>query len=419
MRRLFFMLVILFLFYLGIQFAFYWFSGGQDNVYEITDEGATFEVSEKSNFNLALNSYDYDVTIDDTTFSFKIFKNYNKASKVLEKIEYYTEEDTNFKCILPIFKDDEIFLDMMCYDGESYNYYFNIKGKNENLDKFVSSIEEYDINQFVDDASKQIIEELNVLPENLVEHHYISFNNYRGVYIVSDSFNSRVYNISLFNKDVYKQELGQFVDRYYVIPDYSKEHEFNEIEVVDLVSLDTKTIGSDHMISFDSYIQGVVDNKVYLYDKDNAVQYEIDPSKETIVRLSSNEIKYYDGQWKTMTQAEANDEKKFITDKVDYVDEQYVRIDKSHDDFGYYYLYKKNGNKYDVYRMSTQDNKGLIYIFTTSSLNYIRYVEDYVYYIDGNQVKVYNDKFGVRRLIEYNELNFNKDFNFNVFATQW
>ena len=113
MRRLFFMLVILFLFYLGIQFAFYWFSGGQDNVYEITDEGATFEVSEKSNFNLALNSYDYDVTIDDTTFSFKIFKNYNKASKVLEKIEYYTEEDTNFKCILPIFKDDEIFLDMI------------------------------------------------------------------------------------------------------------------------------------------------------------------------------------------------------------------------------------------------------------------------------------------------------------------
>ncbi len=99
MRRLFFMLVVLFLLYLGIQFAFYWFSGGQDNVYEVVDEGTTLEVNEKSNFNLAVNSYSYDVSVGETTFSFQIFHNYNRVSKVLEKIRYY--KDDNYECILP------------------------------------------------------------------------------------------------------------------------------------------------------------------------------------------------------------------------------------------------------------------------------------------------------------------------------
>ena len=120
-----------------------------------------------------------------------------------------------------------------------------------------------------------------------------------------------------------------------------------------------------------------------------------------------------------MTVAEANDEKKFVTETVDYTDEQYDRIDKIGGEVGYYYLYKKNGNKYDVYRMSSQNHSGLIYLFSTENLNYIRYVDDSVYFIDGNQVKVYNDRIGIRRLFEYDELEFNRNFNFNVFATQW
>lgn len=417
MRRLFFMLVVLFLLYLGIQFAFYWFSGGQDNVYEIMEEGATFEVNEKSNFNLAVNSYSYDVSLGETTFSFQIFHNYNKVSKVLEKIRYY--KDNNYECILPIFRDNIIFLDMICKSGDDYNYYFNIKGDNTNLDEFVSAIEEYNINQFTDSNETYEIEDINVYRDNLVENHYIGFNNYRGVYIVSGNFNTRVYNISLFDKDIYKQELGQFVDQYYVVPDYNEQHEFNVINIVNIVTLDTTTISFDRAISFDSYIQGVVDNKIYLYDKDNSIQYEIDPAKESIVQLSSQEIRYYNGEWTTMTVAEANDEKKFITETVDYTDEQYDRIDKVGGEVGYYYLYKKNGNKYDAYRMSSQNNSGLIYLFSTEDLNYIRYVNNSVYFIDGNQVKVYNDQIGIRRLLEYDELEFNRNFNFNVFATQW
>ncbi len=414
MRRLFFMLIVLFLLYLGIQFAFYWFSGGQDNVYEIIEEGTVFEINEKSNFNLEVNNYMYNVIIHETNFSFQVFQNYNKSSKVLEQIRYY--KDDNYECILPIFKDNLILIDMICKNNNEYNYYYNIKGDNDNLDKFVDEIVEYDVNQFTDNAETEVREGLDVYIENLIKNHYIGLNNYKGIYIVSNNFNSSVYNISLFEKDVYNQELGQFVDKYYVVPDYNENHEFHEINVVDLVSLDSFKITSDNAISFDSYIQGVVDNKVYLYDKDNIIQYEIDPNNKSLVQLSSKEIKYYDGQWSTMTIAEANSEKKFVTNVVDYIDEQYERIDKVGNEAGYYYLYKKNAKKYDVYRINIQDKSGLIYLFTTQSIENISYIDDYVYFINDNKVKVYNDRIGIKNLIEYEELEFNENINFHVYA---
>ena len=83
---------------------------------------------------------------------------------------------------------------------------------------------------------------------------------------------------------------------------------------------------------------------------------------------------------------------------------------------GYYYLYRKNGNKYDVYRINIQDKSGLIYLFSTQSIDSISYVDDYVYFINDNKIKVYNDKFGIRNLIEYEELEFNEDINFYVYA---
>ena len=50
MKRLFFMLIVLFFFYLGIQFIFYWLSNGQEINYRIKDENNDFDVVEKSNF---------------------------------------------------------------------------------------------------------------------------------------------------------------------------------------------------------------------------------------------------------------------------------------------------------------------------------------------------------------------------------
>lgn len=406
MKKLFFMLIILFILYLGIQFAFYWFSGGQENEYKIKNENNIFEIKEISNFDN--NSYLYEVKINETLFSFQIFNDYNKDYKVLKDIYYYKDED--YECILPVFKGEKLFTDVMCMNNGYLVYYHNIN--NDNVTNFVDGINIYDEKQFKDNANSEIKEGITIYKDNLVENHYLSFTNYKGIYNINSKFDYSIYNVTLFKNDVYNQKLGIFVNNYYVVADYNEKDSFNKINVIDLVSLKTSTIVSNKSISLDSYIQGIVDNKIYLYDKENNVQYEIDPSKETIIKLS-NEIKYYNGTWSTMSVKEAKEEKKFIVDTVDYDDNQYEKIDQTD---SYYYLYKKNGTKYDCYRINKQNKSGLIYLFTTDSLELINYVGNYVYFINDNDVYVFNDLFGIKKIINYKEIEFNKNIKFYVFA---
>ena len=114
-----------------------------------------------------------------------------------------------------------------------------------------------------------------------------------------------------------------------------------------------------------------------------------------------------------MSVKEAKEEKKFIVDTVDYDDNQYEKIDQTD---SYYYLYKKNGTKYDCYRINKQNKSGLIYLFTTDSLELINYVGNYVYFINDNDVYVFNDLFGIKKIINYKEIEFNKNIKFYVFA---
>lgn len=415
MKKLFFMLMILFALYLGIQFLFTIFSKGNKSDYIIIEDNIEFLINENSYFESNINTYSYSIKAKNNTFNFQINHDFNKNSQIIKNIKYFN--DNNYECILPIFKNNLVLMDIICYSNGNMNYYYNLKGKNKNLDSFVLSLEEYDINQFTDNFKTEQIEGLTVYKDNLINNHYIGINNYKGIFDISKNFNSIVYNISLYGKDIYNQKVSAYVDEYFISADYNKEHEFNKFNVINLTKLTTFNITSDKAISLDSYIQGVVDGKVYLYDKDNKIQYEINVSKGTIVSYAGNNIKYYkDGNWTTMTILEANNELKFTKQIVDLVDNNYQRIDKIGNEVGFYYLYKKNNDGYDVYRRSIQDNNTLIYLFSTKTIDSIYYIDNYVYFINNNLLQVYNDEFGVRNIVQYKELEFNKNLIFNVYS---
>ena len=81
---------------------------------------------------------------------------------------------------------------------------------------------------------------------------------------------------------------------------------------------------------------------------------------------------------------------------------------------GFTYYFKKNGNAYKVYRSIGESNV-LTYLFSTSNIDSIQYISDYVYFIDGSTLYYYTDATGVRRLYRNNELQFNKNLKFYVF----
>jgi len=409
MKKLFIITIILLILYLGLSLLFKVLDRGNNDNYELRDSGLIFNIKEQSYFKDKINNYSYEIEINNKVFKFQIFHNFYKQNKIIEKIKYY--KDDNYECILPIFKNDLILVDMMCLNNDIITYYHDIKD-NEQLTEFIKTIDEYDIK--LNNDNYQIINNLKVYKNNLLDNHYIGITNYKGIYNISSKFNSTVYNISLFNKDTYNQKLGVFVNGYYVVADYDDNYTFDKLNIVDLINLKIDQILVDN-ISFDSYIQGVVDNKIYLYDKDEKVQYEIDIDKKSINK--NRVIKYYNkGVWLELSIIDADNEVKFIYDENKYENHKYVKIDKYGIDVGYYYLYKKNGNKYDVYKTDLNLENQITYLFSTETIDTVYYLDNYIYFINKNQIQVFNDVFGVKTLVEYDELEFNKLINFNVYV---
>ena len=413
MKKLVMILLTLFITYIGLRVIFKTLNNGDDSVYTLESNGLSFEIQETSYFKEDIHNYLYEIIINETSYKFQIFEDFDKNIKIIEDVKYY--KDSDYECILPIFKGKKTLTDIICLKDGLYNYYHNIQGVDKLLDEYVDTLNIYDINSFKEDEEIVNINDVLVYKNNLIKDHYVGITNYKGIYNISSNFNSLIYNISLFTSDVYNQKLGVFVNEYYVAPDYDVNHEFNEIKIIDLVNLKVERITVDSAISFDSYIQGVVDNNIYLYDKENKKQHQIDIYNKIIT--SSNEIKYYkNGSWTLMSVMEANNETKFTYNLNEYENDDYIRIDKVGTDVGYYYLYKKNGSTYDVYRVNIQNQKGLTYLFNTKTIDKIYYVDDYVYFINQNTVQVFNEGFGVRSLIRYEDLEFNKYINFNIYV---
>ena len=89
----------------------------------------------------------------------------------------------------------------------------------------------------------------------------------------------------------------------------------------------------------------------------------------------------------------------------------YTKVDKVGN---YYYIYEKENDYYNVYRADIQNKKLKTYLFKTTDLNSIIYLENTIYYINGNTLYYYTN-YGERKVIKNTELDFNKDISFGVY----
>lgn len=424
MKKLFMMLLVLFIIYLVIQLGFSFFGSGHEYEYILSGEENDFKIREKfvNNTKGEIDSYYFEITVDDTVFSYQTYESFNKANHIIKEIVYY--KDTEYKCILPIFIDNKIISDVMCLkDGIIYNY-SSVSGVNSNLDSFVNSLTDYgyDQNKWVDNATSDSIEGLSFYKENTIDNHFFTLTTYKGIYTINDVNSYKPKKIDLFTNDVYKRPISIVFNNYYVVADYNAKYRFNKFYVVDLTSNKVSEINCEHEISFDSYIQGTDNNSIYLFDRDNKKQYEINLKSNKVLEVGNEntDIKIYqNGEWIKVTAINAkNNTILFDSEyKSDIEDSHFVKIDKVGGELtGYYYFYKKSGSEYLAYRAPVSNHEQLTYLFTTTDANRINYYEDYVYYIDGDEINYFNDSQGIRTLMQDKELSFNENLIFGLYV---
>jgi hypothetical protein len=382
--------IILFLF---LKIVFYLL----DNSHEIEYNIGNFKVSEKFKITNGNHNYFFKLKNEEYEISFSLNKNYKKSEKVLENIKYYKQEG----CVLPIFKKGEIIYDVMCKKDNTVYYNYDLK---ENID--TSTISGYSENKFSDIAKASSYEENKIYKANIPKNHYLFVENYKGIVLINNDINF----IKLFDHDVYKKDISTVVSKYYLVANYNDDLTFKSFYLVNLVNGRQKEIRSINEISFDSYIQGVVDDKVYLYDLDSNVQYEIDIENEMVNKIASdNDIKYYNGKWTTMTLKEAKEHKVFNPNYSNKLS-NYTKVDKINN----YYAYEKNGKYYDVYLIDKNDLNQRTYLFKTSDIQSVTYFDNYIYFKKDNVYYNYGNR-GIRKLIENQEMNFNSSLKFGVY----
>lgn len=424
MKKIFMMLFIMFIIYLGIQLGFRFFGNGHEYEYLLSTETVDFRIREKfiNNTKNETDSYYFDIAVDDTIFSFQTYESFDKASYIIKEIVYYNGQ--NYKCILPIFVDNKIIGDVKCLkDNIMYNYN-DIEGTDRTLDLFVSTLVEYgyDQNKFKDVAVSTNNNGVEFYKENAVEKHFLALSTYKGIYTLNDVNSYKLKEIELFKNDIYKKPISIVFKNYYVVADYNSKYRFDKFYVVDLTSNKVNELNCDREISFDSYIQGTNNNSIYLFDKDSKKQYEINLKTNKVLEVGNEntQIKIYkDGDWSKVSATSAKNEMILFDDtyKSDIDVVGFDRVDKvGGNNSGYYYYYQKQGSEYKVYRSSVLNHTQLNYLFNTTDISRINYYEDYVYYVYGSEIRYFNDNIGIRTLIKNKELSFNENLIFGLYV---
>lgn len=415
MKFLFRTFAILLMILLVLKVVIYLFDDGHVVSYSV----GNFKVNEtfKTNGLYDKDGYYFDIVHEDFNMNFQLPVNLNKADGIISSLKYEKVGDMN--CIMPIFKGGKVYTDIMCLsaDGE-ISFYHNLGDDiKKSLSKFVSSIKKYGYNpdDYVDKSDgKRLSNTLKVYENNMVENHYVAVENYKGLSLFSDKDS----NVKLFDNDVYTKPIKIFSDKYYIVADYNEEYSFKIFYVVNIINGNIKEIRSYNDISFDSVIQGYVDDDVYIFDRDAEVQYKVSLKYESVEKVAEkNNIKnYVGGKWGTMSLNDALNGKKF--------DNYYVKAPKGYlgsvcygKDMGYCYYYKKSspnsGDEYLVYRADVQNPDLKTYLFKTSDLSSVIYLNDYVYFRYGNTIYYYHN--GIRNVLTDSEFEFNNDIDFGVY----
>lgn len=420
MKRMFGLLIVLSIIYFGAQFLFGFIDKGHSTSYEMTIDDKTYKINEvyTRNTENEQDGYYINIEVEDKVFDYQIFEDLNSRKKVVSNVLYYS--DSEYTCILPIFVGDKLISDMMCLNNGNYSLYHNIIGINTSLDTYINTLDKYDVNNFNDKT--EYTEELGLNIYDLYDLDYTLIESYRGLYVISNLETSYISNYRIFDNDVYNRPISAFVKNYYVVADYDQETKFNKFYVLNYKNGKQEEIIYAYDISLNSYVQGVINDSIYIFDRDNLKQYEVNVKTNTVIEVGNEEAKiktYSDFKFTSINAYDAKNKDIYFneyTTSNELNGKTYYKVDKTGNELsGNYYVYEQVAGGFNLYRAPIKDSYKLVYLFTLTNINDVVYDGSDVYYRNSNQVKYYNDLLGERTIVTYNELGFNSNLKTSIY----
>ena len=387
-------IILLFIVILLLQLISYILKKEHDINYELNYKDQNYKIHEIYKD----NRYNFEINIDNNYFVLDTQNLYHKKKKVIDKIYYYDTED--IKCIYTPLENTNI----ICLENSKLKSYYE---SSKHIKSFVKDLKQLGYTNpswDIKDSKIKKIDQVEVYQDNISDNTYIYLYKYNGFFKITNKYLSK---INTFKNDTYLNTLGVQIDKYYVIPNYDDKHDFKEIYVYNMKNDKKKTIKLKNKISTDSYINGVVDKKIYLTDKDNLIQYKIDPKKrkvEEVGNINDGGLTYQNNEFKSINMYEFR--KTQIKYEQNYTDiiSDYQYINKVNNN--YYYLNNNTFYKYNSTFGVTQ------VLFKSEAENIVMNNED-IYFIKDNKLYLYDGY--LKEILKYDELSFNSDNRYAVY----
>ncbi len=267
--------------------------------YQIGKGKDTFEVHESFKIENKKHFYRFEVKDKkENSYYFQIEENLHKKDKIIQKIESYQNEDLH--CIYPVYslkKQSEI----ICQEKDQLftGTYLETK-KDERIVEFEEKLNKkgYSISGWKTKNTPKKYQKVTYYPENILKNQAFYFWTYKGIInLVKDN----VYEQQLFEIDQYENNKSILLGTTLIVIDTEQDYDFDRIYLLSLFSKKKEVIKLKEKISKDSYFLGSVQDKVYLIDRKNIKQYEIDIQKKTCKEIGNKALnaKYYqNGKWK-------------------------------------------------------------------------------------------------------------------------
>lgn len=401
MKRVVSVLILMILIFLTFQWGFVFFKKGHEVSYQVSAGDIVFEIDEIYHKD---QDDTYDILIEGQGYRYSYFltNHYNKQKRIIEKIESYQEGDSY--CIYPVLANHQgtylqCTIQSTLYTDSSFpNQDFIAKIKSDLKEKG------YVLSETISESTPTIMGGSTIYSNHLLLKDTIVLWNYKGIEIINTNF-SEVRNILDFDK--YENSHGYLVGKYYIVPNYfsSKVLEFSSVTLIDIEANKIDTLELNDTLSADTYINGVIDGKLYLTDPSNLLQLEIHPAKRSVRLIGNTEIggQTYQGEWQNVNIYDFKKEHIVFQKEIpEEVTTRYSYTQLLEGDMSYYFV---DANK--VYRVSKNHLDIPLLLFEKSGLNNIKVVGNTIYFIIDDTLYYYGDEIGILPVLKNNELRYN------------
>lgn len=329
---------------------------------------------------------------DGKEYIFNAKNEFNKNEKIIKEIIPYDTDDIS--CATIIYTNNSSSTPI-CYKDKILHSYISVENE-PGMSEYLKQLNKYAEDKITSSDESYVFAYNEIYKNNLYKNEDIIMYNYKNIIKINGE---RTMTFDFSNKDVFKNEYGTLVGKYYVIPKMRNSIEFSHYLIVDLEKETVEEIDLARevsaKISSQMYVNGIYNSNLYIFDKSNLVQYEINPGKGEIKVVGNKDKKgivYKNGQEEEIGVYTLNNEKVTFTENYDaYKEIDYDQIFLTSNGA----VYVKDGVFYKVYNNYL---KNPIYLFEAKNVQDIKVKEDNIYYINDQFLYRYNDYGNVRIL---------------------